>query len=123
MEKLTGRVKDLALSYGAVAVGIVNTEMLAGGPPSTDLAYVLPTAKTAVSFAVPLDQKYIEPWFNKISHADHLRNNIQKRYKMLTESGVVVENSDGSREAVSPGEAEKRLAALDPAIRALYEDI
>ena len=77
MEKLTGRVKGLALSYGAVAVGIVNTEMLAGGPPSTDLAYVLPTAKAAVSFAVPLDQKYIKPWFNKKSHADHLRNNIQ----------------------------------------------
>ena len=77
MEKLTGRVKDLALSYGAVAVGIVNTEMLAEGPPSTDLAYVLPTAKAVVSFAVPLDQNYIEPWFNKQSHADHLRNNIQ----------------------------------------------
>ena len=60
MEKITGRVKDLAKCYGAGGVGIVTTEMLAGGPPSTDLTYVLPNAKTAVSFAVPLDQKFIE---------------------------------------------------------------
>ena len=63
MEKITGRVKDLAKCYGADAVGMVTTEMLAGGPPSADLSYVLPNANSAVSFAVPLDQKFIEPWF------------------------------------------------------------
>ena len=47
MEKITGRVKDLAKCYGAGGVGIVATEMLAGGPPSTDLSYVLPKAKSA----------------------------------------------------------------------------
>jgi epoxyqueuosine reductase len=46
MKKITGRVKDLARCYGAGAVGIVTTEMLAGGPPSTDLTYVLPNAKS-----------------------------------------------------------------------------
>jgi epoxyqueuosine reductase len=77
MEKITRRVKDLALSYGACAVGIVTAEMLAGGPPSTDLSYVLPKAAAAVSFAVPLDQNFIDPWFNKQSQTDHFRNNIQ----------------------------------------------
>jgi epoxyqueuosine reductase QueG len=77
MGKITGRVKDLARCYGAGVVGIVTTEMLAGEPPSTDLAYVLPNAKSAVSFAVPLDQKFIEAWFNKQSHADHFRDNIR----------------------------------------------
>jgi epoxyqueuosine reductase QueG len=33
--------------------------MLEGGPPSADLAYVLPTAKSAVSFAVSLDKNFI----------------------------------------------------------------
>ena len=47
----------------------------------------------------------------------------KKRFKMLVESGVIVENPDGSREAVSPKEARKRLAAMDPGIRALYEEI
>jgi epoxyqueuosine reductase len=46
MQKITGRVKGLARCYGAGTVGIVTTEMLAGGPPSTDLAYVLPNAKS-----------------------------------------------------------------------------
>jgi epoxyqueuosine reductase QueG len=47
----------------------------------------------------------------------------QKRYKMLTESGVIVENPDGSREAVSAEEAKIRLAAMDPETRALYEEV
>ena len=88
MEKITGRVKDLANCYGAGAVGIVTTEMLAGGPPSTNLAYVLPNAKSAVSFAVPLDQQFIEPWFNKHSYADHFRNNIRTN---VIASGISLE--------------------------------
>jgi len=47
----------------------------------------------------------------------------KQRYKMLTESGVVVQNPDGPLEAVSPDEAEKRLANMGPEKRALYEDI
>ena len=77
MEKITKRVTDMATCYGANAVGIVTTEMLAGGPPSTDLTYVLPNAKSAVSFAVSLDQNHIEPWFNKQNYEAHFRNNIQ----------------------------------------------
>jgi len=88
MKKITDRVKDLARCYGAGEVGIVTTEMLEGGPPSTDLTYVLPNAKSAVSFGVPLDQNHIESWFNKQSHADHLRNNIQTN---VIASGISLE--------------------------------
>jgi hypothetical protein len=42
---------------------------------------------------------------------------------MLVESGVVVQNPDGTLEAVSPEEAKKRIAAMDPATRALYEEV
>jgi len=42
---------------------------------------------------------------------------------MLTESGVIVENPDGTREAVSAAEAKKRLTAMDPETRALYEEV
>jgi epoxyqueuosine reductase QueG len=45
------------------------------------------------------------------------------RYKMLVESGVVVQNPDGSLEAVRPEEGKKRVAAMDSATRALYESI
>lgn len=40
---------------------------------------------------------------------------------MLTENGVIVENPNGTREAVLLEEAKKRLAAMDPETRALYE--
>jgi epoxyqueuosine reductase QueG len=45
------------------------------------------------------------------------------RYKMLMESGVVVQNPDGTLKAVSPEEAEAYLASLAPEQRALYEDV
>lgn len=76
MEKLTGRVKDLARCYGAGTVGITTTQMLEGGPPSTDLSYVLPNARSAVSFAIPLDHDHIAPWFNKKDYHAHFQNNI-----------------------------------------------
>ena len=76
MEKLTRRVKDLALCYGAGTVGIASTQMLEGGPPSTDLSYVLPDARAAVSFAIPLDHHHITPWLNKKDYRAHFQNNI-----------------------------------------------
>jgi epoxyqueuosine reductase QueG len=62
--------------------------MLEGGPPSTDLSYVLPNANSAISFAVPLNQEYIDSWFNKQSHVEHLQNNIQAN---VIASGISLE--------------------------------
>ena len=65
VERLTNTVKDLALGGGAAAVGIATTETLKGGPPSTDLSYVLPEARSAVVFALAMDQKAIEAFLKK----------------------------------------------------------
>ena len=46
-----------------------------------------------------------------------------QRYKMLTESGVVLQNPDGSLEAASPDEAKHRLQVMPPERRGLYEMI
>ncbi len=46
-----------------------------------------------------------------------------KRFKMMTEAGVVIQLEDGSLKAVSPEEARKHLAAMSPDVRALYEII
>ena len=51
------------------------------------------------------------------------KNERVRRYKMLTESGVVVQHPDGRLEAVSPEAAKARLALLPDATRALYEDV
>ena len=65
MEKLTEELKEMALTLGAFKVGIATTETLAGGPPSVDLTYVLPDAKSAVVFALAFDQNLIDPYFRK----------------------------------------------------------
>jgi hypothetical protein len=173
---------ELAGCYGASAVGVATIDTLAGGPPSTDLTYVLPAARSAISFAVPLNQDDIDLWFSKKSHSKHFKDNIQAnpdkdedfypallnavgpylkrpktgsalfnvimpgdkvgltcgncqlichpdkevrkaRYKMLVESGVVVQNSDGTLVAVAPQEGKKRIAEMDEDTRALYEPI
>jgi epoxyqueuosine reductase QueG len=49
------------------------------------------------------------------------RDERKRRYKLLTKGGVVVQNPDGSLEAVTPKQAEKRLAAMSPEQRAMYE--
>jgi epoxyqueuosine reductase QueG len=46
----------------------------------------------------------------------------KQRYKMLVESGVIVQNPDGTLEAVKPEEAKKRIAKMDLEVRALYEE-
>jgi epoxyqueuosine reductase len=54
-----------------------------------------------------------------VCHPD--KEERKRRYQMLRESGVVVQNEDGSLEAVSPDEANQRMDGLAQDRRALYE--
>lgn len=65
MEKLSRIVQDFVMIEGACSAGIATTKTLEGGPPSAELDYVLPGAKSAVSFAVAIDQKTILPYLTK----------------------------------------------------------
>lgn len=76
-KELTDLAIDYVMSQGACAAGITTNETLAGGPPSTDLQYVLPGARSAVTFAVPLDPEAIERYLSKKDHASHQRDNIR----------------------------------------------
>jgi epoxyqueuosine reductase QueG len=80
-ERLSQRLKDFLLRCGVCAVGISTVETLKGGPPSTDLTYVLPNAKSAVSFALPMDLNLIEPWLRKTNHDDMERNIVQTDFQ------------------------------------------
>jgi len=62
---------------GASAVGVSTTETLAGGPPSTELETVLPGARSAVTFALPLDQDKILKYLAKEDHAAHQADNFR----------------------------------------------
>ena len=45
----------------------------------------------------------------------------KRRYKLLKEGGVVVQNQNGSLEALRPEEARQKMEAMDPQRRAMYE--
>ncbi len=79
-QQLTQLAKDFVTAQGAVAVGIATPETLAGGPPSTDLEYVLPGAKSAVCFAVPMDQEKIERYLRKQDHEPHQADDFQTNF-------------------------------------------
>ena len=90
-EQLTQILKNLVKNSGAIAVGVTTTETLEGGPPSTDLTYVLPEARSAVVFAVPLDQRAIERFLKK---EDMASANIDNRRVNNTASGLALELSE-----------------------------
>ncbi|MCK4838098.1 MAG: epoxyqueuosine reductase [Desulfobulbaceae bacterium] len=87
-EDLNQTVKDLVLNAGAIDVGIVTTETLEGGPPSTHLSYVLDGAKSAVVFALPLDQEKIERFLKKEDFAGHCLDNVRTN---TLSSGIALE--------------------------------
>jgi epoxyqueuosine reductase QueG len=75
-KELTQLAKDFVMSQDACVVGIATKETLAGGPPSTDLEYVLPGAKSAVVFAVPFNQEKIDDYLAKRDHRGHQDDNF-----------------------------------------------
>jgi epoxyqueuosine reductase len=66
MKKLEDETRSYLVERGAIGVGLATLDSLAGGPPSADSSYVLPEAKSAVSFALPLDLDEIRAELSKL---------------------------------------------------------
>lgn len=77
MNSLTDQVLEFARSWGASLLGIATGETLAGGPPSVDLEYVLPGARSAVSIAVPLNMDHIRAFLAKEDRLSHEQDNLR----------------------------------------------
>ena len=77
MENLREVILDAMWTTGPCAVGVATLETLAGGPPSADLTYVLPNAKSAVCFGFPLDQELIGRYLRKEDRRSHEMDNIR----------------------------------------------
>ena len=77
MHSLEQLIVDRVMGEGACAIGFATSETLAGGPPPADLEYVLPGARSAVSFAVPLDQSFIPPYLMKKDHLSQQKDNTR----------------------------------------------
>ena len=70
---LEKEIVELLKGLGAVRVGFANLETLAGSPPSADLKYILPEARSAVSFALPLNREFLRRFLAKkhqLAHED-----------------------------------------------------
>ena len=89
--ELTEALKKMALALGAFKVGIATTETLSGGPPSADLTYVLPEAKSAVCFALAFDQNLVDPYFRK---EDHESLETTKVRTTTLANGIALEMAD-----------------------------
>jgi len=76
MKKLSEEVKEFARSRGAMAVGIATVETLKAGPPSIDLNYKLKGARSAVSFALPMNREMIRAFLAKKDRASHEQDNL-----------------------------------------------
>ncbi len=72
--ELSAKVRAFARNYGACEVGINTVESLEGGPPSTDLSYLLEGARSAVTFAMALDAEAIDDYLGKKSRERHQIN-------------------------------------------------
>ncbi|MHB1006830.1 MAG: 4Fe-4S binding protein [Chloroflexota bacterium] len=68
---LKSEIKAMARENGAALVGIASRERLATAPPSADPSYLLPSTRSIISFAIPLDRQVIRDYLAKKDWLGH----------------------------------------------------
>ena len=79
---------EMPRSLGADLSGIATCETLAGGPPSADLTQVFPTARSAICFALALDEAALEKYLKKENHEEF---NLKKIRATTLANGIALE--------------------------------
>lgn len=87
---LNKKIEEFLLEKGAIKVGFVNLKSLEGGPPSVDLSYILPEAKSAISFALPLDRELIRKFLAKELHQEAEEDDAKVNAKIQKISNELV---------------------------------
>lgn len=83
MPTIENELKQLALDSSANLVGVTTKHVLADGPPSADPSYVLPAARSVISFAIALDPPTIRAFIAKqdwLSHCNERKEKVQRLY-------------------------------------------
>ena len=78
---LEKEIVELLKGLGAVRVGFANLETLAGSPPSADLTYIMPEARSAVSFALPLNREFLRRFLAKKDQLAHEDDFVTTTYR------------------------------------------
>ena len=87
-EELEQKLKEL----GAIRVGFVTLETLSGGPEGANLKYLLPSAQSAVCWAIPMQMDLIRPYLGKThsnARGDHEKDNIEVNIKSSSMSRTI----------------------------------
>jgi epoxyqueuosine reductase len=85
MVRTTTDLKSLAKSLGADLIGVTSRAILAGGPPSADPGYLLPSANSVISFVVSLNMDNARDFISKKewrAHCDDRKRIAQKLYRI-----------------------------------------
>ena len=100
---LNKQIEEFLKERGAIRVGFATLDTLAGGPPSTDITYLLPEARSAISFALPLDREIIRQFLSKETwfEAEEDDLNVNKKSSELGEELVQWLKKKGFKAACS----------------------
>ena len=85
MDGLTRLVKKFAIEAGGSLVRVASRGRLADAPPSGDPTYLLPSARSIVSFAVALDTRAASEFLSKedwLSHCADRKKKVAKLYSL-----------------------------------------
>lgn len=77
------KIKKIAKENGAALVGIANRERIEDAPPSGNPEYLMPSARSLISFAIPLNKDILRDYLQKkdwLSHSKDQKQIYQKLY-------------------------------------------
>jgi epoxyqueuosine reductase QueG len=77
MAQLSNDIFEYLMSQGVSKAGIATLKTLKGGPLSADISYAFPDARSAITFAIPLDQDLIRAFLMKKDRVSHERDNLR----------------------------------------------
>jgi len=79
---LEKEIEQFLLERGAIKVGFATRETLAG-PPNADITYIIPEARSAISYALPFDKDIIRDYLSKKDFDGHEKNRFDLNYRSI----------------------------------------
>ena len=89
MMSLKEEIASMARRMGIDKIGFTTRERLADAPPSGDLGYLLPSARSAISLVVTLDKAAIRAYLSKADLMAHTRDH-RASYMKVIEAGMAI---------------------------------
>jgi len=89
MTNLKQEITELAREMGIDKVGFTSKERLDDAPPSGDMSYVLPGARSAISLVIAFDKKAIRAYLAKEDKIAHVKDHSGAYIKLGTVAGAI----------------------------------